>query len=252
MAVQPKAVVLYAQLGSVYYPVACAKDVSITTTADLLELAPRTSSVWREFEYGKMTGTIQGSGISTITPDGNLYTVFDLLGQQLNQLKPLVKVSVEENGVYKVLECRVLVSEMNVAGSASGFGNYTYSMQMTGGLTVNSTPVENTNPQILIHEYVATGGENVVFIPGSSNSSIITVYVDGVALRVVNYPSGYGSGEVQWNAATQSLAFGDSFAVAAYVKVIYVDVQAIESSFALEDGSGNIIEDGSGSEIVTQ
>ena len=250
MAVQPKAVVLYAQLGSVYYPVACAKDVAITTTADLLELAPRTSSVWKEFEYGKMTGTIQGSGISTITPDGNLYTVFDLLGQQLNQLKPLVKVSVEENGVYKVLECRVLVSEMNVAGSASGFGNYTYSMQMTGGLTVNSTPVENTNPQILVYEYTATGGENQITIPGTSNSVIIIAYVNGLSRKVVNFPSGFGANQFQYNNTGGTLTYGSAFSIGDYVKVIYIDIDALDSAIGLDDGLGNLIEDGLGNEIL--
>lgn len=251
--VQAKAVVLYAKIGSVYYPVACAKDVSITTTAEFIELAARTSSQWREYEYGRMSGKITGSGITKINTGGNLYSIFDVLGQQFSQLKFLVKFSaVDPDGNYKVFECRVLVEEVNISGSAAALSGYTYTLQITGAVIISSTPVENTNPQILIYEYVASGGENAIVLPSGANATIITVYVEGVALKVIDHPGGYGPGEVQWNAATQQLTFGDTLAIADYVKVIYVDVDSVASVFALEDGSGNNIEDGNGNQILTQ
>jgi hypothetical protein len=251
--VQAKAVVLYAKIGSVYYPVACAKDVNITTTSEFIELAARTSSTWREYEYGRLSGKISGTGITKVNTGGNLYSIFDVLGQQLSQLKFLVKFSASDpEGNYKVFECNVLVEEINISGSASALSNYAYTLQITGPVTVTSTPVENTNPQILIYEYLASGGENAIVIPGSENSTIINVYVDGLALQVIDYPGGYGAGQVQWNPSTQTLTFGTSFSIADFVKVIYVDTEAIESFFSLEDGSGNIIEDGSGNDIITQ
>jgi hypothetical protein len=250
MAVQPKAVILYAQIGSVYYPVACAKDVNVTTTADLLELAPRSSGIWKEYEYGRLSATISGSGITAINPSGDLYTIFDVLGQQLNQLKFLVKFSVQEETSYKVLEANVLVEECNIAGSSTTFSNYTYSLRVTGPITVSSTPVANTNPQILVYEYTATGGESSFSIGASSNATIIAVYLNGLSKKVVDFPDGYTLDEFQWNGS--DLTYGNIFGASDYVKVIYVDVTAIESSFALEDGSGNIIEDGLGNEILTQ
>jgi hypothetical protein len=251
--VQAKAVVLYAKIGSVYYPVACAKDASITTSAEFLELAARTSSPWREYEYGRLTGKINGSGITKVNTGGNLYSIFDVLGQQLSRLKFMVKFSANDpEGNYKVFECNVLVEEVNISGSAATLSNYTYSLQITGPLSVSSTPVENTNPQILLYEFVASGGETTLVIPSSANATIINVYVDGVALRVINHPGGYGAGQVQWNAATQTLTFGTALSIADYVKVIYVDVDAVSNEYALEDGNGNIIEDGSGNDILVQ
>ena len=251
--VQAKAVVLYAKIGSVYYPVACAKDVSITTTAEFIELAARTSSVWREYEYGRMSGKITGSGITKINTGGNLYSIFDVLGQQFSQLKFLVKFSaVDPDGNYKVFECRVLVEEVNISGSAAALSGYTYTLQISGPVIISSTPVQNTNPQIQIYEYIASGGENAIVLPAGPNASIITVYVEGVALKVIDHPGGYGIGEVQWNQSTQQLTFGDTLAIADYVKVIYIDVDSVASVFLLEDGSGNLIEDGTGNTISTQ
>ena len=251
--VQAKAVVLYAKIGSVYYPVACAKDVSITTTAEFIELAARTSSQWREYEYGRMSGKITGSGITKINTGGNLYSIFDVLGQQFSQLKFLVKFSaVDPDGNYKVFECRVLVEEVNISGSAAALSGYTYTLQISGAVIISSTPVENTNPQILIYEFIASGGETAIVIPSGSNATIINVYVDGVPLRVINHPGGYSAGQVQWNAATQTLTFGTALSIADYLKVIYVDVDSVEIAYALEDGNGNNIEDGNGNQILAQ
>lgn len=189
--VQAKAVVLYAKIGSDYYPIACAKDVSITTTSEFIEIAARSSTSWREYEYGRQTGKITGTGITKVNTGGNLYSIFDVLGQQFSQLKFLVKFSASDpEGNYKVFECSVLVEEINISGSAAALSNYSYTLQISGPVIISSTPVENTNPQILIYEYVASGGENVLVIPSSSNASIITVYVEGSALKVINAPGG--------------------------------------------------------------
>lgn len=258
--VQAKAVVLYAKIGSVYYPVACAKDVSITTTADLLELAPRSSAVWREYEYSRLTGEISGSGITKITADPDSeYTIFDVIGQQFSLLKFMVKYSAyDPSGNYKVFECNVLVKEVNIAGSASALSNYTYNFQITGPVVLSTTPVENTNPQILTYEYEASGAVSSLVIDViSPDATLIVVYIDtdgsgGVSQKILLSPDGYGAGEVQWDAATQTLSFGTALASGDRVKVIYVDVSVTESAFALENGSGNIIQDGNGNDILTQ
>jgi hypothetical protein len=260
MPVQAKAVVLYAKIGSVYYPVACAKDVSITTTADMLELAARSSSVWREYEYGRLTGEISGSGITKIdTAPDNLYSIFDVIGQQFSLLKFMVKYSANDpDDNYKVFECNVLVKEVNISGSASALSNYTYNFQITGPVTLTSTPVENTNPQILVYEYEAAGAVSSLAIEEiSGEATLIIVYIDtdgtgGVSQKIVLSPDGYGAGEIQWDSANSTMYFGTALASGDRLKVVYVDPIAVESAFALEDGSGNIIEDGSGNEIITE
>jgi hypothetical protein len=258
--VQAQAVVIYAKIGSVYYPVACAKDVSITTTSDFLELAPRSSSIWREYEYGRITGEISGSGITKInTGVDSLYTIFDIFGQQFSQLKFLVKYSAyDPEGNYKVFECNVLVRELNLAGSASALSNYTYSFQISGPITITSTPVQNTNPQILTYEYEASGAVSSLVISAiSAEATLLVVYIDtdgtgGVSQTIILAPSGYGTDEVQWDSNTRTLTFGTALASGDRLKVIYVDTSVLQSPYLLEDGSGNTIEDGLGNEILTQ
>lgn len=248
--VQAKACVIYAKIGSVYYPVACAKDVNITTTSEFIEIAARTSNSWREYEYGRQTGKITGTGITKVNTGGNLYSIFDVLGQQLQRLKFLVKFSVNDlQGNYKVFECTVLVEEVNIAGSAAALSNYSYTLQISGPVTMSSTPVSNTNPQILIYEFVATGGEAVVVLPLSSSGTIIVVYLNGESLRVVNFPGGYDSDEVQYNPATGELAFGTVLTPGDEIKVVYVDVDAasIVPAFAREVGDGSYRTVGDGS-----
>jgi hypothetical protein len=247
MAVQAKAVVLYAQLGSIYYPVACAKDVNITTTSDFLELAPRSSIAWREYEYNRLSGVISGTGITKIDTTESLYSIFDIAGFQFNQLKFLVKFSAVENDVYRVFECNVLVKELNIQGSASAFSSYNYELQISGPVIISTTPVLNTNPSIQVYEYEATGTVSSLVLPFSVDAVLVVVYINGVSKKINLSPSGYGANEVQYDAVTQTLVFGTSLAADDYVKIIYVDV---ESSLVLEDGLGFEIEDGLGDEIL--
>jgi hypothetical protein len=257
--VQAQAVVLYAKIGSVYYPVACAKDVSITTTSDFLELAPRSSSIWREYEYGRITGEISGSGITKVNAGDSLYTIFDIFGQQFSQLKFLVKYSAyDPEGNYKVFECNVLVRELNLAGSASALSNYTYSFQISGPITITSTPVENTNPQILTYEYEATAEVIPLAIDViSADATLIVVYIDrdgtgGTSKKINIYPDGYGADEVQWDPSISTLYFGTALQSGDRVKIIYVDALSVENAFAIEDGNGNVIQDGNGNDILSQ
>jgi hypothetical protein len=216
-------------------------------------LAARSSTAWREYEYGRLTGEISGTGITKINTGGNLYSIFDLLGQQFNQLKFLAKFSAyDPEGNYKVFECSVLVREVNISGSASALSNYSYSLQISGGVTINTTPVENTNPQIRIYEYDATGSiGSLVISEISPEATVLLVYVNGISKRVNIAPDGYTASEVQWNPSTQTLTFGTNMVSTDYLKVVYVDVTAVDSALYLEDGTGEFIEDGTGEEITT-
>lgn len=228
-AVAPKAVVLYANIGGVYYPVACAKDVNITTTADLLELAPRSSNVWREFEYGRLSGEISGTGITKITGSSQ-HSIFDFFDKQFNSQKFLVKFSTTDpEGNYKVFECNVLARELNLAGTASEYSNYTYTLQISGPISVSSSAVSTTAPDIAVYTYAASSSTSSVTISEiGPEDTILVVYIDlqstgGTSRKVAIAPDGYGAGEVQWDPADQKLYFGTALASGDTVKIIYVD-----------------------------
>jgi hypothetical protein len=242
--------ILYAKLGAVYYPIACTKDVAIDTDAEALERAPYTNNEWREYEYGRKTGTITGSGLTVInTAPDNLYTVFDLHGYQLASQKLMVKFSLEDpDGNLKVYECRTLITKVGLAKTAGKMVDHSYSLLMDGPPRISSTPVENTNPQILVYEYIATGGESEITLPFGDNVTILLVEIDGDgSVRVAIAPDGYGPGEVQYDTGTKELAFGDApLAAGTYVRILYIDVDTLIPADARTTGDGEYRTTGDG------
>jgi hypothetical protein len=206
-----------------------------------------------------MTGTITGTGVTKVNTGDSLYSIFDLHGYQFSQLKILVKFSVNDpESNYKVFECNTLIRELNITGSAAALSNYSYELQISGPVVISTTPVENTNPQILTYEYEAAGAVSSLVIDSiSADATLLVVYIDtdglgGESWKIQLAPDGYGTDEVQWDSATSTLTFGTPLASGDRVKIIYVDVLVTESAFALEDGNGFVIEDGNGNEILTQ
>lgn len=224
--VRPKAVILYAKIGSLFYPVACAKDVSISTTADLYELAPRSSKVWREYEYGRISGEISGSGLTVIDAGNTHYNIFDLIGTQFNSVKWLAKFSMTDgDGKYKVFECNVLVKDVSITGSATAISSYTYTLQISGDVKISSTYVANDNPKIKTYEYDVPNNPSALFIPATGTSAtLLVVYVNGISKKINIYPDAYAADEVQWRADTKILYFGTPLQPGDKFKVIYIDL----------------------------
>jgi hypothetical protein len=225
-AVQPKAVILYAKLGAIYYPVACAKDVQITTTSDLIELAPRSSKVWKEYEYGRISGEIAGTGITIIDAGVTHYSIFDIIGTQFNQVKWLAKFSMNDaDNKYKVFECNVLVKEINITGGAAALSNYSYTLQISGDVIISSTYVANTNPKIKTFEFEApTLTSSIAIGSTGSYTTILAVYINGLSKKINIYPDGYGIDEVQWRQSNGTLYFGTPIGIEGKLKVIYIDL----------------------------
>lgn len=223
--VQPKAVILYAKIGSVFYPVACAKDVQINISSDLIELAPRSSKVFKEYEYGRVSGEITGSGLIVINGENTQYTIFDILGTQLNSVKWLAKFSMEANGEFRVLECNVLVKELGFTGGATEFGSYTYTLQISGEIVVSTSYVANSNPKIKTYELtaVSTQSSQIINTTGTS-ATILVVYINGISKKINIYPDGYAADEVQWRADNETLYFGTPLISGDKLKVIYIDL----------------------------
>ncbi len=247
--------VVFLKLGSVYYPIACAKDSQIVINSETIELAPRLSKDFREYRYGRKTGKITGSGLTKINTDpDNLYTVFDLMGYQLASQMALVKYSVEDpQGNTKVFECEAVITETGLGKTSGQSGTHSFELTISGPPTMASTPVENTNPQILVYEYTATGGEVALDLPISPSGTVLLVEYGSIgAIPVYIYPDGYGPGEVQYNPATGQMLFGDIMTAGLYIRILYVDVDSVaDTSLYLEDGTGEFIEDGTGAEITS-
>ena len=133
MAVLGKNVNLYFLSGGTYYPIACAKEASITITQDTLELAPKTNHRYKKFIANRISGSITGSGITQFTSTFNIISLSTL---QLAGTNVLTKFEMTENGVTKTYAVDCIIEEINFSASSTGFANDTFKLLINGNITL--------------------------------------------------------------------------------------------------------------------
>lgn len=216
--------IMYLKLGAVYYPIACGTDSRITLTTEEIETAARSSSDFREYKYGRKSGSISGSHLVKIsTAPDNLYTVFDLVGFQISSVPLLVKYSVSDGVNSRVFECNTIIKNFELTRSAGQMLRGSYELLISGPVTISATPVVDVNPQIKVFEYTATGDETTINTGFPDDCTILVVYVNGLSYKVFFAPDGYGPNDVQYDEATKVLTFGSPLTTDDYVKVMYVE-----------------------------
>ena len=125
--------VLYIKIGVEYYPVACSNNVTVSTTADKIELAPYINGVWRKFIYGRLSGTISGSGVAKISTGTTLYGIYDIMEKQHAQQTVLVKYTVTDDA-YKTVTyaATCLIDEITITGQVGQFMTFNFSLTING------------------------------------------------------------------------------------------------------------------------
>jgi len=254
--VRGKFCILYMKLGSVYYPIACTQTVEITTDVEMLELAPRTAGDFPDFEYGKFSGQISGTGLAKIvTSPDNLYTIFDIFGYQWSKQKVLVKYVIEDpQGNLKVFECLCLIRSVGLSKGASTLLAQSFNLLMSGRPVLTTTPVANENPQILILEYTALGGETSLDASDTFGSSVtvLVFYLNGLSKTVKIAPIGYTSDQVQYNESTKTFIWITPLTAGDYIKILYIDTDSVPippeplPTSARDIGDGDARIDGAG------
>jgi len=220
-AVKGDNVILYAKLGSTYYPIACSKDVSITTTSDKIELAPYTSGKWRSYIYGRITGTISGTGITKIVAD-NANSIFDLLDFQYDQVIILTKYSITDpQGNFRTYEVPCLIDEINISGAAGQFSNFSYTLTMNGDPSFDQTNVAGALTDVDSWDYLAVGGETSISDGVLVGVDVLDIRRNGIGLQIIYSGTPTGS-QVKFTSATGAVEFGFALGAEEYIKVIYV------------------------------
>jgi hypothetical protein len=220
--VNGKDLVLYAKLGSSYYPFACAKDVTITQTADKIELAPYTSGRWRSYIPSRMTGTISGNGLVKIVGSSTQNSIFDLLDSMNEQEIILVKYSLTDpQGNEKVYEVPAIIDDITLSGIVGSTATWAFNLTINGDPSFEQTAVNPALTDVDSWDYTATGGETTI-----SNSILIGVDVldvrrNGIGLEVVFTGTPTGS-QVKFTQGSGSLEFGFALGADEYILVIYV------------------------------
>jgi hypothetical protein len=221
--VNPGGIVLYARLGSGYYPIACSKDVSITTESGSIETAPKTNGVWRTYEYERMTGSITGSGLVQVVSDAGKYNVLDIWSYQFSQLPVLCKFQMTDvDANVSVYECEALVESVTIGGSASAPGSsFNYTLKINGAFSASTTP---TAGGTTVDSWVyteAVGGTTIIGDAVLIGADVLSVARSGDDMPVITSGTPTGN-QVKFTSGTGQLEFAYALGIDEWITVVYV------------------------------
>ena len=222
-AVKADGIVIYHNLGSGYFPIACGTTGTITVTTDKIELAPYTSGKWRNYEYGRTTGTISTSGLIKVDAGIGAYSPFDLMDNLLAHQKVISKyVITDPQGNAKSYSVDCIVDEISFNTEAGGLASYNMSMTMTSDPTFEQVVVNPALTDVDSWTYNATGGEVTIANPLIVSADILDVRRNGIGLEVITSGTPNGS-QVLFTSLTGTLEFGMALGVGEWILTIYVD-----------------------------
>ena len=118
------------------YPFACANNSSISITKDLIELAPKTNTNYREYINGRQTATISGSGLVKIVQSNmQPITFFDsfIEATDTSYIGYLDLIDPQNN--YKLYKFSCILQSLTLDSSYSGTPTYNFTLQVTGTFT---------------------------------------------------------------------------------------------------------------------
>ena len=147
------------------YPLACAKNSSITLSRDFLELAPKTNGLYREYITGRRGFTISGSGLVKMAQSymhpieffGDFFT-----GSDTKFTAFLDLIDAQNN--YRIYQFDCYIQDLTLDSTVGSIANYNYTLQGTGSFTeltvvdtytVTSGTIPARNPAT--HKLVAVG-----------------------------------------------------------------------------------------------
>ena len=180
------------------YPLACAKNSSITMSRDFLELAPKTNGLYREYITGRRGFTISGSGLVKMvqsymqsfeffadffTGADTKYTAFlDLIDAQNN---------------YRIYQFDCYIQDLTLDSTIGSIASYNYTLQGTGNfieLTIVDTytvsggtiPARDTATHKLVavgyggkwyYNYTVTGSFVITLGSALNGTSVVAAYI---------------------------------------------------------------------------
>jgi len=220
--VSPNGIVLYAKVGAGYYPIACSKDVSITTESGSLELAPKTNGIWREYTYERLSGSITGSGLVQVVSDAGLYNVLNIWSYQFSQLPVLCKFQITDDAAnVSVYECTCLVESVTIAGSATAPATFNYTLKINGSFSATTTPTAGGTTVDAWTYTEATGGTSIIGNAVLIGADVLSVARSGDDMEVITSGTP-NNNQVKFTTATGQLEFGYALGIDEFINVIYV------------------------------
>lgn len=176
-AIKAEGLVLGFDDGYHVYPMACAKTSTFTVTQDYIELAPKTSTAWREFITSRKTFVVSGDGLLKL--DDTYAYGDDYLDDKIvtgsNEITGFLFMADEDSG--KMYKFNGYMTELTYSAGVGGFGQYNYSIQGNGEptllfdvtQTVSAGAITGVNPAT--YRYIALAIDGKVYFNYDPNPS---------------------------------------------------------------------------------
>lgn len=180
------------------YPLACAKNSSITLSRDFLELAPKTNGLYREYITGRRGFTISGSGLVKMAQSymhpieffGDFFT-----GSDTKFTAFLDLIDAQNN--YRIYQFDCYIQDLTLDSTVGSIANYNYTLQGTGSfteltvvdtytVTSGSIPARNPATYKLVavgyggkwyYNYTVTGSFVISLGSALNGTSVIAAYI---------------------------------------------------------------------------
>jgi len=118
------------------YPLACAKNSSLTISRDFLELAPKTNGLYREFIPARRNFTISGNGLVKMAQSYmHPFAFFEefFTGSDTKFIAYLDIIDPQNN--YRLFQFNCYIQDLTLDSTVGGNATYSYNIQGTGAFT---------------------------------------------------------------------------------------------------------------------
>ena len=134
--VKAEGLVIAYTLNDDVYPLACAKNASLTISREFLELAPKTNGLYREYIPARRNFTISGSGLVKMAQDYmHPFAFFEefFTGTDTKYTAYLDIIDAQNN--YRIYQFDCYIQELTLDSTIGSNASYSYSIQGTGNFT---------------------------------------------------------------------------------------------------------------------
>ena len=229
-AIQGKDFILWLFDNGVYYPIACNKSVTLTTTLDLLNAVTAGSGKWKVFVPDLLGFAIAADGITALGVDWSIPRLRAEI--QFNRVTLLFSfVGTDNAGNTVTYSGNIFAAQIDEAGTINEFATYTLTAQGSGELTIDYTPFDpdpNTGGGVNVFNADAAEGQTQFVSATLKNKKILLVFNDGLEYRAINAAPDPSRKEVQYIADDGSgngvLNFPIGLTAGQMVDVLYQNV----------------------------
>lgn len=175
-------------IGEDYYPIFCAKDVSIELQQEEIEITNIDSSYSRQYKAGMSSGSMTISGITTIDNTEEIVSQLYLMQQSVRQLTWTWRITFTDYkfATTKQIQFQGIITNNSLSRNTSGFVNADLTIRITGNIDIGAVILP---PQegVLKSAYLPfVAGQTSVSYADLGDANILEVARDGVTFVETN------------------------------------------------------------------